>query len=548
VFHVRAKAGAQAVLGSSSVVFTASLGKSSARLSTDLSVRPSSAFVTLVQSGTALGAGELKSQLDAYPNFARSDLAVSATPWSFASGLIRYLDAYPYGCTEQIASQTMPAVVLAAQPELARELQKAKPAGTPAFDAKASLDRAVSQLRARQSADGGIALWPGSGADDFATTYALQLLLEARDRKLAVPADMIAKATSYLQGRLGNGDTSAWGFRTRAQMAWLLTRQGVLVPAALANLREQWQKNVKDRPDAKDTRTRWWRRLDLDLGSAYLASSYQILKQDAVANELMTPVWNDLVDRVKRNETRDVWDAYYDPLVHDTMLLTLVARHFPQRLQTLPPATWERLARMIGDGWYNSQSSATTILAVDAYARAAAASAKGRVDTSLVDAKGAAQPLPLAGELRVLAQAVVPYGTSKVRIANPGDLPLFYAWSESGYERPKTDVAVQHGLEVIESIQDASGKAITEAHLGDEVTVHLSIRALDRDAVRQIALVALLPSGLEPVLNAGSGEDVDTDQPLWKRRIGGSGSWDLTYADIREDRVIFFGDVSRMSA
>jgi len=200
---------------------------------------------------------------------------------------------------------------------------------------------------------------------------------------------------------------------------------------------------------------------------------------------------------------------------------------------------------MIGDGWYNSQSSATTILAVDAYARAAAASAKGRVETRTVDAKGAAKPLPLVGELRVLAQAPVPFGTAKVKIANPGELPLFYAWAESGYERPKTEGAIVHGLQVEQEILDAKGKAISEARIGDEVTVHLSIRAVDRDAVRQIALVALLPSGLEPVLNAGAGEEGETDMPLWKRRIGGSGSWDLTYADIREDRVIFFGDVSR---
>jgi uncharacterized protein YfaS (alpha-2-macroglobulin family) len=128
VFHLRAKPGAQAVLGSASVAFTATSGKASAKLSTDLSVRPASALVTLVQSGTAVGAGELKSQLDAYPAFARSDLAVSATPWAFASGLIRYLDGYPYGCTEQLVSQTMPSV-LAAQPELAKELNKNRAAG-----------------------------------------------------------------------------------------------------------------------------------------------------------------------------------------------------------------------------------------------------------------------------------------------------------------------------------------------------------------------------------------------------------------------------------
>ena len=43
-----------------------------------LSVRPASARVTLVQSGTLVGSGELKSQAQVYPQLARSELAVVA--------------------------------------------------------------------------------------------------------------------------------------------------------------------------------------------------------------------------------------------------------------------------------------------------------------------------------------------------------------------------------------------------------------------------------------------------------------------------------------
>ena len=541
VFHVRAKAGPQAVLGSASVVFTATHAKASAKLSTDLSVRPASAFVTLVQSGTAVGAGELKSQLDAYPNFARSELAMSATPWAFASGLVRYLESYPHGCTEQIASQTFPAVVMAGQPELAREMMKTRTelAGKP-FDPKPVLANTISQLRARQSADGGFALWPGSGPDEFATTYALQLLLEARDRKLAVPQDMITKANTWVQGRLGSGDSGYYSWRTRTEIAWLLSRQGILVPAALANLRETLRTNLRNGLNRNN-----WYRLDTDLGAAYLAASYQLLKQDQAAQELMQPVWDDFTARVKARQVRNTWDYYYDPLVHDSTLILLAARHFPQKLQALPVDSWNRLAAMIGDGWYSTQSSASTILAIDAYARAAAESAKGQVSTSVVDKAGKAQPLPLVGELRVLAQAPVPQGTAKVKLANGGSLPLFYGWAESGYERNLPDTAVTHGLEITQAILNEKGQSISEAKIGDDVTVKITVRALDRDAVRQVALVSLLPSGLEPIVQPTAADDADPDTPIWRRRLGGNGSWNLTYADMREDRVIFYGDVGR---
>jgi uncharacterized protein YfaS (alpha-2-macroglobulin family) len=553
VFHVHAKAGAQAALGPANLVFTATHPKASARLATDIGVRPASALVTLVQSGTAVGAGELKSQLDAYPSFARSELAVSSSPWAFGSALMNYLVAYPYGCTEQITSQTVPTVLLASQPELAREVARTRTdVRGDKFDPKPALDRWLVQLRARQGADGGISLWPGSAADDFATTYALSLLVEARERKLSVPADLITKADNYLQARLGaGGDDHVWSWRLRTQMAYVLTRQGIQVPAALANLR-----NMLAADNAKRASNAANNGLATDLGAAWLAASFQAMKQDTVARELLKPVWDDLLSRSATHKVRNYWDWYYDPLVHDSTLMYLVARHFPQQLQTLPPNTWDGIAKMISQGWYNSHSTASTLLAIDAYSQAAAALSKGQVKASAVDARGQAQALPLLGELRTMAKAAVPNGTARVKLANDADLPLFYGWSESGYERNLPEAADYHGIEITHVILDSQGKAITEARIGDEVTVKVTVRSLDRDQVRQVALVDVLPGGLEPVLqpgageatdpaSAGQGDDAGTDTPLWRRRLGGSGSWEVEYADIREDRVIFFGNVDR---
>jgi len=420
---------------------------------------------------------------------------------------------------------------------LARELAKTRQSdGQAAFDPRATLSRTVTQLRARQAADGGFAAWPGGSPDDFATAYALQLLLEARDRQLPVPADMIGKANTYLQARLATSGTELYRWRTHAQMAYLLTRQGILVPAALANLRES------ERQQARQYGA-WW---SSDIGKAYLAASFQLLKQEATANELMQPVWDDFVQRVKEKKSRNSWDYYHDPLVHDSTLILLAARHFPKRLAALPTDSWNRLATMIGEGWYSTQSSATTILAVDAYARAAAASAKGQFDASAVDKAGKVLALAMTGELRVLRQGAVPPGSAKLRLANPGELPLFYGWAESGYERGLPETAVTHGLEITQTILNEKGVAISEARIGEEVTVRLTVRALDRDSLRQVALVDILPSGLEPVLNSASaGEEGGDSSPPWVRRIGGSGNWQPDYIDVREDRVIFFGDVSR---
>lgn len=537
VFRIKARADAGAQLGSASVILSAQRGSSSARLSTDISVRPASALVTLVQSGTVVGSGELQSQAKVYPQLARSELAVSATPWAFASGLMQYLEQYPYGCTEQITSRTVPAVILASRPDLAREVARGRAAAeVAAVDPAKTWSSYVTQLRTRQTGDGGLSLWPGSGSDPYATAYALQLLIEARERKLNVPADVVTKATDYLQGQLGAGSGSGsgnvYGWRTRAQSAYLLTRQGTLVPAALANLRE----TLRSKP-GKDGN------LSTDLGAVYLAASYQLLKQDSAANELLDPVWNDLLERMKKQQPRNVWGEYYDPLVHDSTLLYLVARHFPKKLTSLPTNTWDVLARMIRDGWYNSSSSASTIFAVDAYATAAAQSAKGQVKASAVSPQGQIQALAL-GDLAPIARALVPQGSAKVRLANGGSLPLFYAWSESGYERGLPDKASGRGMEILHEVLNDKGQPITEARLGDEVTVRVRVRSLDRASIPQVALVDILPGGLEPVQQPVDLSE-QTDEPLWKRRIGGGGTWTLDFADVREDRVLFFGTVNR---
>ncbi|MBB4222491.1 alpha-2-macroglobulin family protein [Variovorax guangxiensis] len=535
-FNVRAKPGEQAVLGSSALVFTSTHKNYSARLSTEVSVRPASPFVTLVQAGSFQRAGELSSQADLYPNFRQSDVAVSAAPWAFATGLMQYLEAYPHGCTEQITSQTFPAVLLSGRPELVKEMSRGRTAEQgPLPEARKTFERYLVQLRARQTADGGFSLWPGAGTDAFATLYAVQLLVEAKDHKLPVPQDLLQKADTYLQGWLGSGDNTLDGWRQRTQAAYLLTRQGIVAPAALANLREA-RRNQMSRQGVG------W---SDDLGAVYLAASYQLVKQEQVANELLDPVWSDLLARTEKKQRRNAWGAYYDPLVHDSMTLHLVGRHFPSRLKTLKPAVWEGMAQMVREGWYNSLSSASMLLAVDSYFEAVGQNVEGKLSASTVNAQGQAAALAL-GAVNPITRASVPAGTAKLKLSNDSDFNLYYSWAEQGFERNLPATPVNKGLEIFHEVLDAKGNPVTKAKLGEEVTVRVRVRSLERAQINDVALVDVLPGGLEPVLQAvGDDDDANADAPIWKKRLGGGGSWKVQYADIREDRVVFYGGVGK---
>jgi uncharacterized protein YfaS (alpha-2-macroglobulin family) len=68
--------------------------------------------------------------------------------------------------------------------------------------------------------------------------------------------------------------------------------------------------------------------------------------------------------------------------------------------------------------------------------------------------------------------------------------------------------------------------------------VKLRIRSLSTQSAYQLAVVDLLPSGFEVVLQSGTNaQGVD-------RLVGGGGSWRPGEVDAREDRVIFYGDAS----
>lgn len=533
-FIVRAKAGDKAVLGSASVIFTAQVKDAKARLSTDVSVRPASAYVTLVQTGIFKGNGDISSQANMYSNLKRSEAAISASPWAFTSGLIQYLDVYPHGCTEQITSQIFPAVLIGTQAHLAKELLRGS--GTAQLpDPRKSLDRYLALVRARQGADGGFSMWPGGTSDLFATTYVLNLLLEAKAHQLAVPNDLLQKANVYLQNGLAQSTGSRHIWRTQAYSAYLLTRQGMNMTAALNNMREAQRKEIANARNETDRNE-----LRRDLGAVYLAASYQLLKQESVAKELLEPALDMLKDEADYRRSW-YWNYYYDPLVQSASTVAIVAKHFPQRIKDLPQKYWERLSRIVRDGYYQSHSASVTMLAVDAYASAAAQSAAGKVAMSAIDAKGVSKAMELPKQF-ALASVALPSETAKLKLSNQGDLPLFYSWAESGFERDLPKEAKSQGMEIIHEFLNSKGVVVSEAQLGEELTARVRVRSNDRRNLPAVALVDVLPGGLEPVLNSAS-DDSAPDQPLWRRRLGGRSSWNIDYADIREDRVIFYGDV-----
>ena len=94
--------------------------------------------------------------------------------------ILRALDRYPYGCTEQITSRAMPLVYLN---DVAI---RAGLAGDP--DIRDRVEKAVAGVLANQSAAGSFGLWAPGSEDMWLDAYVTDFLTRARQKGYAVPA------------------------------------------------------------------------------------------------------------------------------------------------------------------------------------------------------------------------------------------------------------------------------------------------------------------------------------------------------------------------
>ncbi len=100
---------------------------------------------------------------------------------------------------------------------------------------------------------------------------------------------------------------------------------------------------------------------------------------------------------------------------------------------------------------------------------------------------------------------------------------------------------------------------LTRVVVGQEFLVRLRLRATRRDRASQIAVVDLLPGGVEPVieLQPPSGtihptpasirpwHDSEAAAAALPVGVPGQSNWVPDHVDVREDRLVLYGDITR---
>lgn len=526
-------------LGSGNLQFVATHDGHSAKYSVDTSVRPAVPYqVNLTFGNFKKGALEQPATRKMYDEFSTRSVGISHLPLIMGQGLVVYLDKNPYGCTEQLVSQALPAVILQSRPEF----------GVTRNGSEESLGRIIRMLRSRQNQEGGFGLWAANHhVAPWASAYAVHFLLEAKDRGHAVPADMLVSANNWMQQLAASESESLADERVRAYAIYLLARQGTVVGQYAATLQRRLEVKY-----AKE-----WQQ---DVAAGYLAAAYQLMRQERLASAL--------IGKLKLVQDAGQWTDYYDGLSRNSQLIYLLARHFPDELKRLDADALESIAKPIRENRYNTLSSAYTLLALDAYATAIGNETAGQFSIAEVLADGSKKALTLPAGL--MPKSNFSSAATKLQFGSGSDYVAYTLLNQSGFDRGLPDKGIKQEIEVFREYQDASGKPVSSIKLGDEVEVHLSIRAIGKDTLRDVAIVDLLPGGFEIVPESRSdqqpmsnprteprgdsdgdaGEDgsnggsPDAQIEQWVAPIGSvKSNWRPDYADVREDRVVLYGAV-----
>ncbi len=452
-----------------------------------------------------------------YPQQRQQTAAFSPAPLLLTQGISVYLSNYDNYCTEQIISSAMPNILFAGNPEYQQILTALSRGGDhkDPLIATQALKKVFSLLSSRQTENGAFGVWSNvTDTDPFVTAYVAHFLIEAQEHQMRLPRawteeyGLFPRAVSALEQQSipQEGDSLA-ALRQRAYSAYLLTRLAQVPTNALHSIQTQLEQNFK----AQDWQT--------DLVSAWLAAAYQNLKQDDKATALITPL---LTQSVKPRTEKWRYDYYSDPLIQDSSTLYVVARHFPEKLANIAEPVLNRITEDLNAERYNTLSSAMLLLALDAYAQ----QYQGNGEQLQILLNGNA-----IGELQgAFRLADINDESANLTFANQSGQSAWFALSQSGYPKQAPTQNLKNGLEIDRTYTDKDGKEVKSVKIGDTVNVTVKVRS-SSDYLSNVVITDLFPAGFEAVWSE-------------ETEVEGDDIWAPQHTDLREDRMLSYGDVT----
>jgi uncharacterized protein YfaS (alpha-2-macroglobulin family) len=485
-------------LGSGEITFIAHANGQQTKRRSTLSVRPPVPYMTDVRSGSFKDKIEIPVTCEMHPEFRKLDATVSALPLGLARGLDAYLKNFPFGCSEQITSGAFCRLMLADEADF----------GLSRAEINKQLEQTFTVLARRQNDQGGFGYWVPETGDSisFVSAYVMDFLGESKTAGFVPPPEMFASGLRNLQKMVTREPTDLADARTVAYGIYILTREGVITTNYILNVRDWLEKHQQDR----------WQK---DITGVYLAGALHLLHKDAEAERLIDNYKMDIRDTIER-------DDFCQPLGMNSQYIAVIAREFPARLRKISAEQFQHILKPIGNGDFNTLSSAYAVRALKVYSHSVAMNpleltiAEVRKDKTEAKLTDGTKPL-LRSEFSGNASALR-FASSR-KLSGPG---AFFQIVEAGFDGHAPTESLTNGLEIYREFLGKNNETVTSTRIGDQIHVRLHVRSLQREPITNVAVIDLLPGGFEIIDSSA--------------RTGASPRNGVDYVDVREDRAIFF--------
>ncbi|MFN3350020.1 alpha-2-macroglobulin family protein [Pseudorhodoplanes sp.] len=313
-----------------------------------LNVRPANQFMTR-RTVRQIAKGEsitLSDDLvaDLVPGTGNVAISVGPSTALDAAAILKALDRYPFGCTEQIASRALPLLYvndLAAASQLALDT-----------DADQRIRDLIDRILARQGSNGSFGLWSVGGDDPWLDAYVTDFLTRARERGFAVPDAAFRLALERLRNNIAIApEPSKDGGRELAYALYVLARNGTAPVGDLRYIADT-KLNAIATPIAK----------------AQIAAALGLLGDKARADR----VYQAALDAIAPQPKLEFGRQDYGSALRDSAALVTLASESNAPRQTVSAAISRVEAARQLSAYTSTQENAWLVLAARAIARDAA--------------------------------------------------------------------------------------------------------------------------------------------------------------------------------
>ncbi len=412
-------------------------------------------------------------------------------------GLLRQLDAYPYGCVEQVTSRALPLLYVS---EVAAETGARAP-----DDVRRRVQGAVNRVLTLQLPDGSFGTWTVNGqSEPWLTVYALDFLTRAREQGYDMPDSAWRRGITHLRDLLSYTSTRQDCRPSTAYAVYVLARADAL---GVSDLR-YFADNCLARFGTPIARAQM------------AAAAARFGDRERTADGFRAA----LEARPDRVAFRDFGTALRD---RAAVAALMAEAQWP--LDAVLEQADEAAEAFNRTHWHSTQEMAWLLLAAHAV--------MAHQDPMILGVDGRRResdqaPITLTPTRDQLVQGV--------RVENQGTGPVRRVISVRGVpaeEQPPED----NGFSLQRSFFTITGAPIdpreVPLHQGDRIVVRIEGRAGQTDIEHQALVVDLLPAGLE-IENPALGGEADPG--------GYAGMLNLTptaFTERRDDRFVAAVDV-----